>query len=303
MQTVGDYNLLERAGAGALGEVYRARDTRRGRTVALQLIAPDLASDSRRREALLQDARAGAALSHPNIAALYEIGEDQGRLFFACEFVAGEPLKTLIAGQPVNTRHALDIAIQVADALADAHAADVVHGGIDTETIAITPKGNAKVLGFGLSRWMGREAGAYRSPEQALGERTDARTDIFSLGVVLFEMLTGRRAFPAAPPEALALQIVRDTVPAPSSVNPALPRELDPIVAKALAKSLDQRAESAALLAAELRAVAAILDVRSEAAEAASPPRSARRGPSAGWALLLALLGALAAAGWWKWGG
>jgi len=303
IRTLGDYNILERTGAGGLGEIYRARDTRRGRTVAIQIVAPDLAEDPVRRERLLRDARASEALSHPNIAALYEVGEDQGELFLVCEYVPGETLKRMIGGRPVNTRHAVDIATQIADALADAHAADVVHRNINTETIIVTPKGNAKVLDFGLSAWTSREAQGYQSPEQTIGEPSDFRTDIFSLGAVLFELLTGRPAFAAATPDAAALQVVKAAVPAPSSINPSLPRELDPIVAGAVSKSLDQRTESAALLAAELRTVAAILDVRSEAAEAVNPSQSAVQRSYAGWILLVVVLVMLAAAGWWRWGG
>jgi serine/threonine-protein kinase len=306
-QTLGDYNILERVGAGGLGEIYRARDTRRGRTVAIQVVSSAIAGDPTERERLLRDARAAAALSHPNIAALYEIGEDQGQLFLVCEFVPGEPLKSVIAGRPVNPRHALDLAIQMADALADAHAVDIAHRCLNSESIVVTPKGNAKILDFGLAEWTspgrGPDAQAYLSPEQAIGERSDTRTDIFSLGIILFEMLTGRRPFAATPTADVTLQIVQAPAPPPSAVNPALPRELDAIVAKALAKSLDQRAESAALFAAELRAVAAILDARSEAAEAAAPPFVAGERSYGGWLMLLALLAALAAIGWWRWGG
>jgi serine/threonine protein kinase len=307
-QTLGDYNILDRVGAGKLGDVFRARDTRRGRTVAIQVVSPAIAGDPERRAQFLHDARASAALSHPNIAALYEIGEDQGELFLVSEFVPGEPLKTVIAGRPVNPRRALDLAIQVADALADAHAVGTVHRSLNSETVVVTPKGNAKILDFGLSAWTASgvpenaASTAYLSPEQVLGEQGDSRADLFSLGVILFEMLTGRRPFTGAAAQAVTLQIVQAQAPAPSAANPSLPRELDAIVAKALAKSLDQRVESAALLAAELRTVAAILDARSEAAEAAAPPPSATERSYAGWFILLVLLAALAAAGWWRWG-
>ena len=307
-QTLGDYNILDRVGAGKLGDVFRARDTRRGRTVAIQVISPAIASNPDRRERFLHDARESAALSHPNIAALYEIGEDQGQLFLVSEFVPGEPLKNLIAGRPVNVRHALDLAVQVADALADAHAVDMVHRSINTESVVVTPKGNAKILDFGLSAWTSSDAAesvmtaGYLSPEQVLGEAGDSRADLFSLGIVLFEMLTGRRPFSGADAQAVTLQIVQAQAPLPSALNASLPRELDSIVAKTLAKSLDRRMESAALLAAELRTLAAILDARSEAAEAAAPPPLATERSYAGWLMFLALLAALAAVGWWRWG-
>ena len=318
---LGAYDILALLGQGGMGEVYRARDTRHGRTVAIKLPAADIIADADRRDRFLRDARAAAALSHPNIAALYEIGDAEGRLFLAFEFVPGQTLKTVIAGRALNPRRAIDLGIQIADALADAHAAGIMHRDIKPDNIIVTPKGNAKILDFGLASWTRgaaeREASAtmtatgvgpvggsvpYMSPEQALGEQGDDRTDIFSLGAVLFEMLTGKLPFNASTPAALAVQIAQALAPAPSALNPALPRELDAIVAKALAKSLDQRYGAAVTLAAELRAVAAILDVRSAASEPRSvvplhapPKRSYGR-----WIVLAMLLAALAAAAWWQ---
>jgi serine/threonine protein kinase len=323
-ESLAHYKILDRIGAGGMGDVYRARDTRLGRTVAITVLAAEVANDPDRRDRFLREARATAALSHPNIAALYEIGEDQGHVFLAFEYVPGETLSAVIGGRPMNPRRAINLAVQIADALADAHAEGIVHRDIKPSNIIVTPKGNAKILDFGLATWtsggaerdqaaeavtaMTTAAGttlgtvAYMSPEQALGERVDERTDIFSLGIVLFEMLTGRLPFSGATPTALALQIVQAPAPPPSAVNRSLPRELDPIVGKALAKSLDQRYESAATLAAELRSIGAILDVRQEAHEPASGPVvvMAPRSSRAGWILLLLALAALAAIGWWK---
>ena len=326
LESLAHYKILDRIGAGGMGEVYRARDTRLGRTVAIKVLAADVANDPDRRERFLREARASAALSHPNIAALYEIGEDQGHVFLALEYVPGEPLNAVIGGRPMNPRRAINLAVQIADALADAHAEGIVHRDIKPANIIVTPKGNAKILDFGLATWtaggaerehaadaatvMATTAGttlgtvAYMSPEQALGERVDERTDIFSLGIVLFEMLTGRLPFSGATSTALALQIVQAQAPPPSALNRSVPRDVDPIVGKALAKSLDQRYESAATLAAELRSIVAILDVRAEthANEPATAPITTRprRTSYAGWILLLLLLAALAAIGWWK---
>ena len=320
LETLGQYKILDRIGAGGMGEVYRARDTRLGRTVAIKVLAADVAADSDRRDQFLLDARAAAALSHPNIVALYEIGDDQGRLFLAFEFVPGETLKTVTAGRALNPRRAVDLGIQIADALADAHATGIVHRDIKPDNIIVTPKGNAKILDFGLATWTGggaeRKAAAtvtatdvgtvrgtvpYLSPEQALGEEVDERTDIFSLGIVLFEMLTGKLPFNGNTSTALTLQISQVPAPAPSSLNPALPRELDAIVAKALAKSVGQRYEAAATLAADLRAIAAILNVRSATSEPASVvPFHAPKRPYRRWIVLLLLLAALAAATWWQ---
>jgi serine/threonine protein kinase len=317
IETLSHYKILDRIGGGAMGELFRARDTQLGRTVALRVIASEIEGDPGRRERFLRDARAATALSHPNIATLYEIGEDQGRLFLVCEYARGESLKTVIAGHPVKPRRAIDLALQIADALADAHALGIVHGDVRPDNIIVTTKGNAKILDFGLAAWTGggaarRQAAAlapgpeatlgvaaYLSPEQALGEQGDYRTDIFSLGIVLFEMLTGRLPFTAASSSALTLLIVQATAPAPSAVIGSLPRELDPILGRALAKSLDQRFE-AATLAAELRSVAAVLDIRSQASEAAGEvvaPRPSRRS-SRGWIVALLALAALAAVAW-----
>jgi serine/threonine protein kinase len=263
LESLGHYKILERIGAGGLGEVFRARDTRLGRTVAIKTVGPAVAGDPPSRERLLADARAGATLSHPNIATLYEIGEDQGQLFLAFEFVPGETLDAVIAGRPLNPRRAVDFAIQIADALADMHAQNLVHADVKPANIIITPKDKAKLLDAGLAAWTGggAERGAaargaatasaqdaatlrtvaYMSPEQGLGEEVDPRTDIFSLGVVFFEMLTGRPPFAGATQNAVLLQIGQAPAPAPTSINRSLPPEVDAIVARALAKSLPGR--------------------------------------------------------------
>ena len=287
LEALGQYKILGPIGIGRMGELFRARDTRAGRTVAIRVVADDIAGDPARRGRYLEDARAATTLSHPNIAVMYEVGSDQGHLFMVSEYVPGDTLKTVIAGRALNPRHALDHGIQLADALAEAHAADVVHGDIRPDNIVITPKGNAKFLDFGLGAWTGSgtarseapaalatdtatapEVVAYMSPEQVLGEQADYRTDIFSLGVVVFEMLTGAPPFSAATRRrARRCRSCRHGRRAPSALNPTLPAELDAIVLRMLAKSLDERSESAASIAAELRSVAAMLDVRDDAAE------------------------------------
>ena len=252
IENLGQYKILEPVGPGAFGDVYRARDTRVGRTVAITVVSGQIVSTPERRERFLADAHAAAAVSHPNIVTLYEVGEDAGRPYLVYEYVQGETLKNVIGGRPLNPRRALDLASQIAEALADAHAADLVHGAITAETIVITPKGHAKITGFGLAGWLGTgEAGeAGRA-----GGDAGYRADLSSLGGILFEMLTGRAPAPGAG--------------VPSAVNRSLPREIDPIVGKALGKSGGY--ESAVTLAAELRSVIAILDVRKEESDAAAP--------------------------------
>jgi serine/threonine protein kinase len=296
-ETLGQYKILERLGAGGTGEVFRARDTRSGRTVSITVIAPVIAANAARRAQFLADAKAATSLSHPNIAVVYEAGEDQDQLFLVCEFVPGETLKTTIAGRPLNPRRAIDLSVQIADALADAHAAGITHRDLGCNTVVVTPKGNAKVLDFGLARWTAGDPTEYSSPEEAPRQPVDYRTDIFSIGVVMFEMLTGRLPFDApssgtAPHAAAA--------PVPSSVNRSLPPELDPIVSKATAVHVDDRYQSAATLAAELRSVGAVLDARSDAQEAAASLTMAPAGaPSLGrWFVLLAFVAALATIAW-----
>ena len=314
------YRILDKLGEGAMGEVYRARDLRLGRTVAIKVLPQAVATDPARRDRFMREAHASAALSHPNIAALFEIGEDAGHLFLAFEFIPGQTLSQEIAGHALNPRQAIHLAMQIADALADAHAAGIVHRDLKPDNVIVTPKGNAKVLDFGLAKWTGggaerdraattlaTEAGvalgtaAYMSPEQAMGDAADPRTDIFSLGIVLYEMLTGVRPFQGTTSTAVALQIVQGEPTAPSIVNRNVPPELDAIVSHALAKKPDQRYESAATLAAELRAVDAILDVRSEASERASAATASRLpGHSAGlWVVALAVIAVLGVSAWW----
>jgi len=283
IETLGQYKILELAGAGTLGEVYRARDNRVGRTVAITVVTDQIALNPGLREEFLRQARAAAALSHPNIVTLYEVGDDDdGGLYLIYEFVEGQTLKTIIAGRPLNVRRAVDLAGQIAEALADAHAADLVHGAMTTETIVVTPKGRAKIRDFGLAAFSRTATGAAEASNRAPDDPNAYLADFFSLGVILFEMLTGSAPVPGAG--------------VPSAINRSLPREIDPIVAKALGKSGGY--ESAATLAAELRAVGAMLDVRQDALEAASPVKISPRRSYFVWiALLLSL--AAAAAAWW----
>jgi len=279
IDALGHYKILERLGAGGLGDVYRARDTRLGRTVAIKVPADALQSDAARREALLRDAREALALSHPNIATLYEIGDEHGKAFLVFEFAPGETLERVIAGLPMNARRAVDLGAQISDALADAHASDVVHGHLGPDAVIVTPKGNAKILDFGFARWT-------RGDESGLGEAADECTDVVALGQLLFEMLTGNRP----------------SGDSASGLSQSLPRELDTIVTKALAADAGSY-PAAATIAAELRSVAAILDVRaSTEAVRPAPARSRRphrwREPWIVAAVALAFA-ALAGAVWW----
>ena len=288
IDTLGQYKILEPAGSGLLGDVYRARDTRVGRTVSITVVTDRIASNPPRREQFLRAARAAAGVSHPNIVTLYEVGDENGRLYLVYEFVQGQTLRTIIGGRPLNARRAVDLAGQIAEALADAHATAVVHGAMTADTIVVTPKGHAKITDFGLATWStegaGRAGGAGGAGE--VGEDAGYRADLFSLGVILFEMLTGGAPGPAAG--------------VPSVVNRSLPREIDPLVARALGKSGGY--ESAATLAAELRAFGAMLDVQKEAHDATTPVVMSRSKPKKShtrWIVVALTLAAVAATAWW----
>jgi serine/threonine protein kinase len=282
---IGHYRLLEQIGTGGLGDVYRARDTRLGRTVAVKVPPAELVADPARREALLRQARAVARLSHPSIATLFDVGEDGDQPYLVFEYVPGESLNRVIGGHPLNPRRAVEIGIQLADGLADAHAQNLAHGDIRPETVMITPKDRAKLLDFGMAAFTrGGAAGA--------GQERETVDDIFALGCVLFEMLTGRQAFRHGTGEPAFRQ---------SGISRAVPDELDPIVARALSPDPDARYLSAATLSAELRGVAAILDIRTAAREADIldvAPSRAHRGIV--WLLALLVLGG-ALVGLWSW--
>ena len=316
---VAHYNLLERIGEGALGEVYRARDTKFGRTVALKLIKA-AALEGSARQAFLDDARTAATLSHPNIATLFDVGEYEDGCYLAYEFATGTTLQQEIGGRPVNPRRVVELAVQIADALAEGHAVGIIHTDLRPETVFVTPKGNAKVLEFGMARWtrggglrrraaadpdtLGPEAETvvgYMSPEQALGGLVDARSDLFSLGVLLYEMLSGRNPFAAARPADTIISIIAGR-PAPlTTVNPEVIPELEALVTRALAKDIEQRQLSAASLSAELRSIGAMLDVRSGDSPTPGDLLPIEDDPGTGkwWLLGIVTALAIAAASWW----
>lgn len=325
---IAHYNLLEQIGGGGLGEVYRARDTKVGRTVALKLAPPGY-PDGQRRQRLLEDARAAAALSHPNLATLFDVGEHDGRFYFAYEFVQGTTLRQHLGGGAMNTRHALDLALQIADAVSDAHGRGVLHKDLRPENILETGKGSAKILEFGMSLWsktgqtralaaavpdsVGPEAAmvvAYMSPEQVVGGRVDARTDVFSLGVIVYEMLTGQHPFSGPDAAAILVNIAQKTPAAPSSINPELPKMVDFVLSRALTKALDKRTESAAKFVSDLRRCRRLVDPgnsdappgKAQAAEQRTDllPIEEERGGSGLW-WILAALGAGTAAAVYYW--
>ncbi|MEW5982338.1 MAG: protein kinase [Acidobacteriota bacterium] len=305
-ESIGHYDILGVAEAGPQGPVYRARDTLVGRTVAIRVL-DEAVSDPWKRAHLLENVRPFTALSHPHVATLFEAGEHNGRIYLVYEYVPGEKLGALAAGQPLNLRRALDLAIQVADALAEAHALDLVHGALTPSSVVVTPKGRAKILDFGLPCWREPDWPApYASPEQTLGQPADHRSDLFSLGVMLYELLTGRIPARSAPPgDATPGDATPERAPAPyvplRRANLEVPASVDRIVAKALAEELDDRYQDATILASDLRAAAAELHARDGGAAA---QEAAPGGVRSSWLRiggLALLLAAATGAAAWQW--
>jgi serine/threonine-protein kinase len=260
---IAHYNLLERIDSSGLGELYRARDTRHGRTVAVRLLPADFTADP---AALIERARTVQVLSHPNAIAVFNVGEHGGRVFVAFEFLKGRSLRSEMSGRALNVRRAVDLATQMADAVAEAHAAGFVHGGLSPDTIIITAKGHAKIPAFHLAVQSGLEyedgevrLHDYDSPEEARGQPADDRSDIYSIGAILYEMLTMRKP------------LHRGSA-APSVSNPDVTKELDAIVLKAVAPNPDSRYQSVAMLAADLRGISSALELDEPDESAATAP-------------------------------
>ena len=288
---VAHYNLLEQLEPSGPGDLYRARDTKAGRTVAVRLLPADFTSDP---AALISQARGMTMLSHPNVTTLFDVGEHEGRVYFAFEFQKGQSLRAEAAGRAMNVRRAVEIAIQIADAVADAHTAGFVHGGLSPESIVISAKGRAKIPAFELAaqggfEHDGREARLhdYESPEEANGQPPDDRSDIYSVGAILYEMLTTRRP-------------MHRGASAPSASNPRVPKEIDAVVLKALAPNPASRYQSAIGLAGELRASIAVLDQLGVAGEEEELAQSSST--SVGRVVVMAaIMLVVAVLAWWFW--
>ncbi len=263
---IGRYDVVAEIGRGAMGVVYRAVDPMLERTVAVKTInmAIDPGEMEHYEKRFTIEARAAGGLNHPNIVTIHDIGRSGDLAFMAMEFLEGRELKDLIASSELTVDRALEIAAQAADGLAYAHRHDVVHRDIKPANIMILSDGRVKIMDFGIARM--RTAGVrtqtgvvlgsprYLSPEQVLGKRSDGRADIFSLGVILYEMVAGQPPFNGIDVNSLMFQIVNFTPPPPSTVNTALPQMLNLILAKALAKTADERYASIAEFASDLRA-------------------------------------------------
>jgi len=293
-KTISHYKILEELGQGGMGVVYRAEDTKLGRTVALKFLPPEFTQDAEAKERFKHEAQAAAVLNHNNICTVYEIDEYEGQSFISMEYIEGRSLKSIIDEGPMELAAALDIAMQVAGGLAEAHEKHVVHRDIKPSNIMITAKGQPKIMDFGLAKLRSRtvltKEGttlgtiAYMSPEQAKGRAVDHRTDIWSFGVMLFEMISGRRPFKGEYDQAMIYSLLNDSPEPLTALRTGVPPDLERIASKCMKKNSDERYQTASDIIADLRHLSRIMKEGATESLSHTEPLASRTQPrKLGW--------------------
>jgi TolB-like protein/predicted Ser/Thr protein kinase len=304
-QSILHYKILEKLGEGGMGVVYKAEDTKLRRIVSLKFIAPQIASNEEERAHFLQEARAVASLDHPNVCAIYEVGDANGQPYLAMAYIEGETLAQKIGLGPLPASRVIDFAAQIVEGLAEAHDTGIIHRDIKSANVMVTPKGQAKIMDFGVAEFVGRDARAgevvgtasYMSPEQATGETVDVRTDIWSFGVVVHEMLCGRLPLQGDYEAAVLHSILNEKPPEIDNVD--VPPALLEIISKCLRKEPEKRFRNGAELAAALRVLGS--PKATAPIEVVAPTRGRRlAGPLGAVAAVLVVLAGLV---FWRFGG